>query len=103
LLTPGVAETQVLTHYPIFAATRSTAARVWGKAVKAVGLPHSLLYASTKHSFATDAIRRGVPERYLQTFLGHRNVESTRRYTRLADNGMLEVLRPPTTPCKHAF
>jgi hypothetical protein len=48
-----------------------------------------------KHSFATDAIRRGVPERYLQTFLGHRIVEATRRYVRLADNAMLEVLRPP--------
>jgi len=55
-----------------------------------------------KHSFATDAIRRGVPERYLQTFLGHWNVESTRRYARLADNAMLEVLRPPQTSCRQA-
>ncbi len=73
-------------------------ARVWGKAVKAAGLPHISLYAGTKHSFATDAVRRGVPERYLQTFLGHRNVESTRRDSRLADHAMLEVLprrRPP--------
>ena len=43
---------------------------------------------------ATDAIRRGVSERHLQRFLGHASVESTRRYARLADNAMLEVLRP---------
>ena len=52
------------------------------------------LYERTKHSFATDAIRRGVPERHLQTFLGHPSIESTRRYARLADNALLEVLRP---------
>jgi len=45
-------------------------------------------------SFATDAIPRGVPERHLQRFLGHASVHSTRRYARLADNAMLEVLRP---------
>ena len=50
------------------------------------------LYEGTKHSFATDAIRRGVPERLLQKFLGHAHPESTRRYARLADNAVLEVL-----------
>jgi hypothetical protein len=29
-------------------------------------VPHISLYEGTKHSFATDAIRRGVPERVLQ-------------------------------------
>ena len=38
-----------------------------------------------------------VLERYLQVFLGHKNVESTRRYARLADNALLEVLRPSST------
>lgn len=52
------------------------------------------LYEGTKHSFATDAIRRGVPERHLQRFLRHENVESTHRYARLADAALFEVLRP---------
>ncbi|MCU0671133.1 MAG: hypothetical protein MUF70_17585 [Myxococcota bacterium] len=43
---------------------------------------------------ATDAIRRGVSERALQRFLGHASVLSTRRYARLADNALIEVLRP---------
>ena len=62
--------------------------------MKRAGLPPISLYQGTKHSFATDAIRRGVPERHLQRFLGHASVEATRRYARLADNAMLEVLRP---------
>ena len=76
--------------------------RVWNRAIEAVGLPHISLYEGTKHSFATDAIRRGVPERHLQVFLGHKNVESTRRYARLADNALLEVLRPPSASWRQA-
>ena len=65
-----------------------------GPALKRAELPPISLYEGTKHSFATDAIRRGVPERHLQRFLGHASLVSTRRYARLADNAMLEVLRP---------
>ena len=53
------------------------------------------LYAGTKHTFATDAVARGVSERALQTFLGHADVRSTRRYARMADGALLDVLRPP--------
>ena len=70
--------------------------RVWGQALERVELPHISLYEGTKHSFATDAIRRGVPERHLQRFLGHASILSTRRYARLADNALIEVLRVPS-------
>ena len=56
---------------------------------------YSLAYEGTKHTIATDVIRRGVPERALQRLLGHASVQSTRRYARLADNALIEVLRPP--------
>ncbi|MCP5057696.1 MAG: phage integrase family protein [bacterium] len=69
--------------------------RVWGRAVKDAGLPPIGLYEGTKHSMATDAIRRGVPERALQRFLGHASIQSTRRYARMADNALLQVLRAP--------
>lgn len=69
--------------------------RVWAAALEAADLPHVSLYEGTKHTMATDAIRRGVPERHLQRFLGHASVQSTRRYARLADNALIEVLRPP--------
>ena len=69
--------------------------RLAESATRATRAPHIGLYEGTKHSFATDAIRRGVPERHLQTFLGHASIESTRRYARLADNALVEVLRRP--------
>jgi len=43
-----------------------------------------------------------VPQRHLQTLLGHRIVESTRRYGRLADNALAGVLRPPSQPWRQA-
>jgi len=70
--------------------------RVWSRALEDAELPHISLYEGTKHTMATDAIRRGVPERALQRFLGHASVQSTRRYARLADNALIEVLRPAT-------
>jgi integrase len=68
--------------------------RTWIEACERVGVKVSL-YAGTKHTFATDAAARGVSERALQTFLGHADVRSTRRYARMADSALLEVLRPP--------
>lgn len=65
----------------------------WNAAVARAGLPPISLYEGTKHSFATDAIRRAVPEHQLQRFLGHASLVSTRRYARLADDAMLAVLR----------
>ena len=68
--------------------------RIWVQGLEDAGLPHVPLYEGTKHSFATDAIRRGVPGRLLQKFLGHAHPSSTRRYARLADAGLVKVLRP---------
>jgi hypothetical protein len=36
--------------------------------------------------------RPSVPERHLQRFRCHASAEATRRYARLPDNSMLEVL-----------
>jgi site-specific recombinase XerD len=52
------------------------------------------LYNSTKHTMATDAIARGVPERSLQAMLGHSSAKSTRRYARLAAQALIDVIRP---------
>jgi len=67
---------------------------IWARALRNAGLPRVRLYEGTKHSFATDAIRRGVPERLLQRFLGHASILSTRRYAVLAESALVEVLRP---------
>ncbi len=66
----------------------------WLKAARSVGIHDSRLYEGTKHTMATDAVRRGVSERALQTFLGHTDVRSTRRYARLSEAALVSVLRP---------
>lgn len=67
----------------------------WLAAAETAGVPDVGLYEGTKHTLATDAVRRGVPERALQAFLGHSDVRSTRRYARMADEALVAVLRRP--------
>jgi hypothetical protein len=66
----------------------------WIKAAASVGIPRCRLYEGTKHTMATDAVRRGVSERALQTFLGHTDSRSTRRYARLSEAALVSVFRP---------
>ena len=48
--------------------------RRWKAACRAVGLVDSIsLYEGTKHTFATAAKARGIEDRVLQRFLGHRD------------------------------
>jgi len=69
--------------------------RRWEAACGAVGLSAPIsLYEGTKHTFATNAKRRGVEDRLLQRFLGHRDRRSVERYARLADEALIAVLRP---------
>ena len=65
------------------------------RAARAAGLAGVKLYEGTKHSMATDAIRRGVSERALQSFLGHRDLRSTRRYAQISDQALVSVPRRP--------
>jgi site-specific recombinase XerD len=67
---------------------------VWQRACAAVGV-RAKLYEGTKHSRATDLLLQGVPERVLQALLGHRDARSTRRYARLADSALVDVIRRP--------
>jgi hypothetical protein len=64
----------------------------WRRATISLGLRDVRLYEGTKHTMATDAVRRGVSERALQTFLGHKDVRSTRRYARMPEHAIISVL-----------
>jgi integrase len=74
-----------------------TLGEIWARAVRDAGLPHVPLYRDIKHSFAIDAIRRGVPEHLLRRFLGHASIISTRRYARLRDTALVEATAPNDT------
>lgn len=74
--------------------TPTTLRRVWLSACEAVGVSVGL-YEGTKHAAATDALRRGRSEREVQALLGHADPRSTRRYARLADDALVDVIRRP--------
>jgi site-specific recombinase XerD len=54
------------------------------------------MYEAGKHSMATEAYARIRDERKVQAILGHADVRSTRRYARLTEGALVEVLRPRT-------
>lgn len=63
------------------------------KAMKRVGLklrPNEAM----RHAFATDAVNRGVALERVGHYLGHSDTRTTRRYAKLAGEGLVDVLRP---------
>ncbi len=66
--------------------------RNWATACKVVGVKVSL-YEGTKHSLGTALIADGVDERIVQKLFGHADIRSTRMYTVLSDQGMIDALR----------
>ena len=51
--------------------------------------PHTL-----RHSFATHLLEQGVDIRIIQQLLGHSNINSTTRYTRVAINTIRQIQSP---------
>jgi len=79
--------------------TPSSLRRVWERACREIGLaPMISLYEGTKHTFATAAKERGIEDRLLQRYLGHRDRRSVERYARLADTALIAVLRRREAP-----
>ena len=56
---------------------------------------HVPMYEGTKHSTATDAIRRGVSLEQIQAALRHADAASTRVYAKLARSGSFDIPRNP--------
>jgi site-specific recombinase XerD len=50
-------------------------------------------YAGTKHSTATDAIRRGLSLEQIHAALRHADPAATRVYAKLARSGSFDILR----------
>ena len=66
----------------------------WNRAAQRVGLKVRM-YEGTKHSTATDALRRGVSLDTIQSALRHRDPASTKRYAQLGRQGIVDILRRP--------
>jgi site-specific recombinase XerD len=86
LLFPGVRHEQPITKRAVQRAFRAAADRAGlGEDVS----PHTL-----RHSFATHLLEQGVDVRVIQQLLGHNNINSTARYTRVAINTIRQVQSP---------
>jgi site-specific recombinase XerD len=63
-------------------------------AVYAAGLSPAVTVHTLRHSFATHLLEQGVDIRIIQDLLGHRQITSTTRYTRVALNTIGQIQSP---------
>jgi integrase len=64
----------------------SAARAIFMKYIKKAGLSHKgYTVHCLRHTFASELLNAGMRLEYLQTLLGHSNIEVTRRYARLTD------------------
>lgn len=74
--------------------TTRTAQKVFEKALQISGIKKNATFHSLRHSFATHLLENGVDVRYVQELLGHANIGTTQRYTRVT-NPKLKNIRSP--------
>ena len=85
--------THVPTGHPLLlrrengrALDRHTVTRLLNKAGAAAGLPHIHPH-QLRHTLATQAINRGMSLEAITAMLGHRSMDMTLRYAKIADRG----------------
>jgi site-specific recombinase XerD len=71
--------------------------RAFREAAQAAGLDRSVTVHTLRHSFATHLLEQKVDIRVIQGLLGHRNINSTTRYTRVA----VDTIRQIQSPLEH--
>ena len=57
--------------------------KVWNAAREKAGVGHITFLQGTRHSFASQAVNRGVPLNIIQRFLRHSSPKMTERYAHL--------------------
>lgn len=74
--------------------TTRSVQRAFRDAADRAGLDTSVTPHTLRHSFATHLLEQGVDVRVIQQLLGHRNINSTTRYTRVAINTIRQIQSP---------
>ena len=70
--------------------TQCMVSHYWRRAAKRAGINVNC-YEGTRHSLASQAINRGISERKIGDFLGHKVLTSTRRYAKMRVEALMEV------------
>jgi integrase/recombinase XerD len=79
---------------PTQAVTTRTLQRACREAAEAAGLDKKVTVHTLRHSFATHLLEQKVDIRIIQGLLGHRNINSTTRYTRVAVDTIRQIQSP---------
>ena len=72
------------------------AGKQWRKARAKAGHSNINLYQGTRHSFASQAVNRGVDLYSVSKFLGHSDMKVTERYAHVNTSGLRKVQRQAT-------
>lgn len=67
-----------------------SASESWQRAAKRAGIEVTC-YEGTRHSLASQAVNRGVPERTIGDMLGHKTLKSTRRYAKMKSESLKAI------------
>ncbi|MDP6952625.1 MAG: tyrosine-type recombinase/integrase [Alphaproteobacteria bacterium] len=68
--------------------------RLFHQAVAAAGITKPVTLHCLRHSFATHLLESGTDIRHIQALLGHRKLETTARYTRVATDTIAAIDSP---------
>ncbi|MGJ0531824.1 tyrosine-type recombinase/integrase [Methylocystis sp.] len=79
---------------PLQPLTARSLQRACREAAEAAGLDKSVTVHTLRHSFATHLLEQRVDIRLIQDLLGHRNINTTTRYTRVALATIREIQSP---------
>ena len=74
--------------------TTRSVQRAFRNAADAAGLDDNVTVHTLRHSFATHLLEQGVDIRVIQDLLGHRHINTTTRYARVAVNMIRQVESP---------
>lgn len=74
--------------------TTRSVQRACRKAADVAGLDKTVTVHTLRHSFATHLLEQGVDIRIIQDLLGHRHINSTTRYARVALNTIRKIESP---------